>query len=624
LHAPLKADTVDQRVAAHFRAAQDAFRQGDFRKAVEEYKQVLQLDPSRIEARVNLALTFHSLGDYQLAIEEFEQVQRRNPALLVVNLFLGIDYLKVQLPQKAMIPLEKAVQMEPFNKIARRAMAACYLEMDQYLQAAEQFVALASAEKDRAEALYSLAHGYLDMARRIADDMSGRHQNTSWAKRMAGDLLASTDRWADAAVMYSDAVGLDPKQPELHVDLGRMYLHQKKFDNSESEFKGALRLDQKDQEAWLGLAEIALENGNVRLTLECLEEAWNIFPPFLGLQPEFPSPDIGAERAAQLAADVGTTIQTPWRAFLLSRLHEMAGEVQKAQEESATFEDGLAAWQQHSSHHLGSISDPCNSHQYAACINRLRSKPSLSISDRLSLGKALFTLGSLSKASATFASALSTEKDNLATLYWLARTYRRLSDDTFTELVQHYPDSWRAHQFLGQFNLLRYAYDDAVGEYQKAIQLDPNEAELHEALGRTYLLKQSHIQAVEELKKAVELDPGRARSLYWLGQAYLDLHREQESIACLEKAVHFDPGLLEAHAALGQAYARENRPELALPELEKAASIDTYGDLHYLMSVAFRKLGKTDLAQKALMRSEELRKLSAASHQMKIAQQLDF
>jgi tetratricopeptide (TPR) repeat protein len=48
----------------------------------------------------------------------------------------------------------------------------------------------------------------------------------------------------------------------------------------------------------------------------------------------------------------------------------------------------------------------------------------------------------------------------------------------------------------------------------------------------------------------------------------------------------------------------------AIPKLERAAPLDHYGNVHYELYVAYRKLGETELAQKALARSQEIRRSS--------------
>jgi tetratricopeptide (TPR) repeat protein len=87
----------------------------------------------------------------------------------------------------------------------------------------------------------------------------------------------------------------------------------------------------------------------------------------------------------------------------------------------------------------------------------------------------------------------------------------------------------------------------------------------------------------------------------------------------LKEATVRDPNLLEAHALLGTAYMHMNQPALARPELQKAIAIDYYGDLHFQLFKAYRALGDSAAAEKALARSKELRKKSLASAVAKLA-----
>ncbi|PYT71548.1 MAG: hypothetical protein DMG39_12695 [Acidobacteria bacterium] len=48
----------------------------------------------------------------------------------------------------------------------------------------------------------------------------------------------------------------------------------------------------------------------------------------------------------------------------------------------------------------------------------------------------------------------------------------------------------------------------------------------------------------------------------------------------------------------------------AIPRLEKAAPFEHYGNVHYQLYLAYRKLGRSELAQKALARSQDLRRSS--------------
>src|SRR6202012_4942939 len=58
----------EQDIEISFRAGQAALRQGDFLRATEQFKKVLALDPSLVEAKVNLGLAYQSLLDYDAAV----------------------------------------------------------------------------------------------------------------------------------------------------------------------------------------------------------------------------------------------------------------------------------------------------------------------------------------------------------------------------------------------------------------------------------------------------------------------------------------------------------------------------------------------------------------------------
>jgi tetratricopeptide (TPR) repeat protein len=61
---------------------------------------------------------------------------------------------------------------------------------------------------------------------------------------------------------------------------------------------------------------------------------------------------------------------------------------------------------------------------------------------------------------------------------------------------------------------------------------------------------------------------------------------------------------------LGTAYVRMGQFADAIPRLEKAAPLDHYGNVHYQLYLAYKKLGKDELAQKAFARSQDLRRSS--------------
>ena len=106
------------------------------------------------------------------------------------------------------------------------------------------------------------------------------------------------------------------------------------------------------------------------------------------------------------------------------------------------------------------------------------------------------------------------------------------------------------------------------------------------------------------------LDPSRTKTLYSLGRLYVLDNQNEKAVPVLERALQLQPNLNEAGALLGTAYIRMGKFAEAVPRLEKAAPLDHIGNIHYQLYQAYRKLGEAELAQKALARSQDIRRSS--------------
>lgn len=613
--------TDETQIATHFRAGQEALRQGKPDRAVEEFKKVLALDPTLLEAEVNLGLAYHSLGEYKLAADLLTKALRQRPDLPGLDVILGIDYLKLGFPDKAVPALQRAVKLDPSNREVRRALATCYMNLDNFRNAAAEFRQLADLDPDKAEASFTLGHDYLDLSARLAYRGARLYAGSAWGHRFLGDMLAQRARWEDAADEYLQGLQMEPRQTGLHTSLGEAYLRAGNLEKADAEFHLELRFDAQNEGAWLGMAETQLERGLAAPALEAVGHVWNISPEFLTLQQEFPAVELSAERARVLLTDLQAAPEGPGKYFLLSGLYAATGQTDQGLAARAAFQADFAAWQkaQKQDAGKGTALDPCHAHRYAACAAWLQSRKAMTASQRLLLGKTQFTLRQYERAADTLAQLLAEVKENVEASYWLARAYQALGAECFDRLEESFPDSWRAHQLRAEGFALRERDNDAIQEYELAIQMRPDGPELHEALAELFLNKKSYDQARAELGKSLALDPTRARTLCLLGRLYVAKHETDKSVPYLQEALRRQPSMVEASGLLGTAYVRLGQFARAVPQLEKAAPFDFYGDVHFQLSLAYRRLGKAEFANQALARSEELRRTSAARHQAMVS-----
>jgi tetratricopeptide (TPR) repeat protein len=602
--------TSEEQLELFFRAGQAALKQGEFVRATQEFKKVLAIDPTLVEAEVNLGLAYQSLFEYDLAVRHLTKALRERPNLLNAAVIVGMDYLKLDSPQKAVPFLQRALKLDPSNHEARQALGSAYLVQENFRSAAEEFRQVAVIDSDKSEAWFKLGHEYLDLAARLAYRGAHLYRESAWGHRFLGDLLLQRSRWDDAAQEYRKALGIEPQQSGLHTSLGQVFLHEGKLDEAETEFHQELQLDSQNELAWLGLANLQLAKGQATDALASSGKVWEISPELLILQREFLSVELLQAKSA--LSRLQDEPEGAAKHFLSAALYAAANESTLSDRQWKLLQTDFSTWQQAPNAGAGvrADQDPCKAHRYSRCVDSLRRRNHLTDSERVLLGKTHFTLQLYEAAADALAQVKGSTKENAEASYWLERTYQALGAEAYARLQESFPDSWRTHQLRAEGFALRQDFDGAIKEYQAALHLRPNEAALHDALGELYLNNHTNEDAQLELERALALDPSRTHALYLLGTLYVQKRENEKALSYLERALRLQPDLTEASGLLGTAYVRLGQFANAIPKLEKAAPLDHYGNVHYQLYLAYRKLGQAELAQKALARSQDLRRSS--------------
>src|SRR5260370_15368021 len=258
--------------------------------------------------------------------------------------------------------------------------------------------------------------------------------------------------------------------------------------------------------------------------------------------------------------------------------------------------------------------EPSKGHRYPLCIDSLHARKSLTASERILLGKTQFSMQQYEAAAATLEQMPEAAAENAQASYWLERSYQALGAENYARLEESFPGSWRAHQLRAEDAALRGNVDQALKEYKAALELRPNEPELHAALGEFNLERHTYDVAASELEKALALDASSVHTLYLVGRLYVETRDNEKAVPYLERVLRLQPNLAEANSLLGTAYLRLGRFDDAVPRLEKAAPPDHYGNVHYQLYVAWRKLGKAELPPKESARSQELQRNARDRH----------
>ncbi|MBI3859053.1 MAG: hypothetical protein HY296_02265 [Thaumarchaeota archaeon] len=120
------------------------------------------------------------------------------------------------------------------------------------------------------------------------------------------------------------------------------------------------------------------------------------------------------------------------------------------------------------------------------------------------------------------------------------------------ELNQNYAP---AHQFFADYLKAMGRFEEAIGEMERARELDPLSLAISAGLGHVLYLSRQYDRAIEQYRKTVELDPNFMQTHLWFGRPYLEKGMYGEAISELKTAVGLSGQSTLALGMLGHGLA---------------------------------------------------------------------
>ena len=171
---------------------------------------------------------------------------------------------------------------------------------------------------------------------------------------------------------------------------------------------------------------------------------------------------------------------------------------------------------------------------------------------------------------------------------------RLASGSSPSDLAAAYGELGQAYQAFGLL-------ETAVACYENAARLDPQVFAWPYLLGRAEAELNRSEPALAAVEQALALQPTNLAALIFRGDLQRTLGRLDEARASYEKALEVSPGSGAAWSGLGQVALLAGDPARAVDHLEKALRAEPRADrIHYPLSVAYRKLGATEKAERHL------------------------
>jgi protein O-mannosyl-transferase len=176
------------------------------------------------------------------------------------------------------------------------------------------------------------------------------------------------------------------------------------------------------------------------------------------------------------------------------------------------------------------------------------------------------------------------------------RTWVYQSQETlWTDTLAKNPNTWFGRCNLGVVLFQKGRVDEAVAQYQKALEINPNYVAAHYNLGNALFQKGQLDEALAQYQKAVEINPNDAEAHVNLGNALFQNEQLDEALAQFQKAIEINPNDAETHYNLGNALFQKGQLDEAVAQFQKALEIDPNSfATHYNLGGALFQKGQLD------------------------------
>lgn len=188
---------------------------GDLDKALAEFKIAISLDPKEVLAVYNMGLVNMLLGNQTQALENLLEAGRLDSEIFEVAFQTGRVYLDLKQPQKAKKFLKKAVQLRPASGSAFSCLGECYAALGMNAKAVAAYKKAVKQNSNDAAALSALG----------------------WLFAAEGESLEI------ATLFCKQSVDIAPDNGLFRHRLGRLYLRANRREDALIQLKEATRLE---------------------------------------------------------------------------------------------------------------------------------------------------------------------------------------------------------------------------------------------------------------------------------------------------------------------------------------------------------------------------------------------
>ncbi len=259
------------------------WRVGNIQQAESLLNRVVALSPDNAQARKMLAQIELRRANTDLAVEILEPLLALNADDAELYGLLAIADMQRGQSDSALARLRTASQRNPGDRNSEVQLAEGYIRTGDAVTAIEILskLPMSSDAPYQRELLLMAAYrdiGQLDDAFEIADQLVAANKGDNVAINLAATFYLSEERMDIGRKLVQQAMEQNPNNLQTRIMMAKLDLRDRDVVSAKGLFEGIYQSDSGNMTALLGLAQIAMEAGDMQVAITFLERAREIHP----------------------------------------------------------------------------------------------------------------------------------------------------------------------------------------------------------------------------------------------------------------------------------------------------------------------------------------------------------
>ena len=540
-------------VDAYYQLAQAGLAQHDWNAAYAALEKTIDLDPTRLDARLDRGRLYLAARQFKNAEDEANFILKQQSSDVGAYQLLGAALIGEQKPDGALTAFEKVAELRPNDPSAYVNMALVEISLRRFPDAEQHLKKAVAVDPTSIPAYTDLANFYrmqnraLEAEQVFQDGIAGNPAATSLYIECAS-MLASQGRKDDAGALLDKLRKQLPNSASAAMDIGDYYFQRKQTDQALAEYRRGLSFSRGDLDIKKRMQDLYLTTGQLQLAADLDKE----------LLKEAPKDVLVRIDHGRLLMGQGKPQDAT--IFLQTVVADAAGSPQ------AHYYLAMAFWQNGD---LGRA--------HGALMDALRVSQGFPIAlqalARLSLAQGS---GSDSQIYAQeLVQRFPADPENRQLLAGaLARQGKlRPAEEQILVAKQLAPDDPGVHLNMAQIYSGEKKWQEAQKEFETAVQLDPRNATALVQLADFLTARNESAQALALVQQYIAANPSDANGHVILGSLNFQSKNYSISQAEFERAIQIDPNNIQAYLRLGQVFEKQGQSDLAIARYQKALDL---------------------------------------------------